>query len=287
MGDEAAYDDTLLAGDEAVEQFENVALSAGNMKILLGILFCVALLIILGKHMSHHTLWLTGPSPTLFIPVFLQKFMSRNRGTTILLVGPVSAGKTIMFLKLCQSSTCNGTVASMQPNTGTCVPSSETGAKPICITDIPGHARSRGKYFDSYVPTAAGIIFVVDSVDFMPRKTEIAEQLVEILTHPTVAKRKCPVLLACNKADAGPKAHTVDFIRKQLEREIDALRETRGALQETSGGAALEQLGVQGEPFSFGAHARGKGSLVTTTATSAIDAGGLADVMQFSRQCLK
>jgi hypothetical protein len=33
------------------------------------------------------------------------------------------------------------------------------------------------------------------------------------------------VLLACNKQDMGSKAHTVEFIRKRLERELDAVSE--------------------------------------------------------------
>ena len=42
-----------------------------------------------------------------------------------------------------------------------------------------------------------------------------------MLSHPSVVARRLPVLLACNKADQGHKAHTLDFIRKRLEKEID------------------------------------------------------------------
>lgn len=42
-----------------------------------------------------------------------------------------------------------------------------------------------------------------------------------MLAHPAVARRRLPVLLACNKMDMGARAHTVDFIRKRLEKEID------------------------------------------------------------------
>ena len=45
-------------------------------------------------------------------------------------------------------------------------------------------------------------------------------QLYEVLAHRSVAGRRLPVLLAANKSDAGIKAHTVDFIRKRLEREL-------------------------------------------------------------------
>lgn len=46
-------------------------------------------------------------------------------------------------------------------------------------------------------------------------------QLYEVLSQPALARHRAPVLLACNKQDLGSKAHTVDFIRKRLEKEID------------------------------------------------------------------
>lgn len=42
-----------------------------------------------------------------------------------------------------------------------------------------------------------------------------------MLSQPALAKRRAPVLLACNKQDLGSKAHSVDFIRKRLEKELD------------------------------------------------------------------
>lgn len=176
----------------------------------------------------------------------------------------------------------------------------------IRVIDIPGHPRIRGRYFDQHISPAAGIVFVIDSVDFMPRKTEAAEQLYEILTHPVVSKKRLPILLACNKADAGPKAHTVDFIRKRLERELDAVRETRGALDDIGsdhnnnnnnsngnggrggGGGGGVYLGPIGEAFTFEALAtKAKGPLVTATAVSAVDAGGWSDVVVFIKKCIR
>jgi signal recognition particle receptor subunit beta len=46
-------------------------------------------------------------------------------------------------------------------------------------------------------------------------------QLFEVLSAPSLARRRVPLLLACNKQDMGSKAHTVDFIRKRLEKELD------------------------------------------------------------------
>lgn len=48
----------------------------------------------------------------------------------------------------------------------------------------------------------------------------LCRQLLEVLVHPTVCKRRIPVVIACNKSDEGAKAHTVEFVRKRLEREM-------------------------------------------------------------------
>ena len=48
------------------------------------------------------------------------------------------------------------------------------GARPVVVVDIPGHPRVRGA-LEGYAARAAGVVFVVDSVDFMPRKIEVAE----------------------------------------------------------------------------------------------------------------
>jgi signal recognition particle receptor subunit beta len=42
----------------------------------------------------------------------------------------------------------------------------------------------------------------------------------EVLSNPAFARYKVPVLLACNKGDLGAKAHTIEFVRKKLEKEM-------------------------------------------------------------------
>ena len=154
-------------------------------------------------------------------------------------------------------------------------------AASVRVVDVPGHPRVRSR-FEQYAERACGVVFVVDAVDFLPHKTEVAEQLYEarltawwcagtscqcsnaliyfqrfsclfwhascgapvllrplhrlvwrlrdgmqVLTYPAVYKRRLPLLLACNKADQGARAHTVDFLRRRLEREVAALAMTR------------------------------------------------------------
>ncbi len=40
--------------------------------------------------------------------------------------------------------------------------------------DVPGHPRVR-RGFQAHLPSARGVVFVLDSVDFLPHKTETAE----------------------------------------------------------------------------------------------------------------
>lgn len=39
--------------------------------------------------------------------------------------------------------------------------------KPVHLVDVPGHSRLRPK-LDEYLPKAAGIVFVVDALEFLP-----------------------------------------------------------------------------------------------------------------------
>eukprot|EP00887_Chlorella_sp_A99_P002206 scaffold21.g2206.t1 len=228
----------------------------------------------------------------LLVLTLLKLWASGPKGNAVLLVGPCDAGKTTLFHQLRDGSTHAGTVASMQENVAECVLAAEKGgaARPLTLIDIPGHPRLRGK-FDSYVDRARGIVFLVDSVDFMPKKAAVAEQLCDALCHPSVARRRLPVLLACNKQDMGSHAHTVDFVRKQLEKEVGQMRSTRGSLADVGdgsggGGSAAAPLGVPGEPFTFESHAQAHGVRVTAVGASAVDTGGVADVAAFLRRCV-
>ena len=49
--------------------------------------------------------------------------------------------------------------------------------------DVPGHPRVRGG-FQAHLSAARGVVFVLDSVDFLPRKTETAE-CVAVPTRPS------------------------------------------------------------------------------------------------------
>ncbi|KAL3835582.1 hypothetical protein ACJIZ3_010318 [Penstemon smallii] len=188
---------------------------------------------------------------TIFLFLIIRLF-KRKSSNTILLTGLSGSGKTVLFYQLRDGSSHQGTVTSMEPNEGTFILHSETSkkgkTKPVHIVDVPGHSRLRPK-LDEFLPQAAGIVFVVDAVEFLPNVRAASEYLYDILTKASVVKRKIPVLLLCTKVDK-VTAHTKDFIRKQLEKEIDKLRASRTAL--SSADITNEYtLGVPGETFVF------------------------------------
>ena len=50
----------------------------------------------------------------------------------------------------------------------------------------------------------------------------VGRLLYEALSHAVVARRRLPLLLAVNKADQGAACHSVEFVRKRLEKEMCA-----------------------------------------------------------------
>jgi len=67
----------------------------------------------------------------------------------------------------------------------------------------------------------------------------VAEQLYDVLASRAVSSRQMPVLLLANKSDCGAKAHSVEFIRKRLEKALDQLRTTRADVDAESGNVSV------------------------------------------------
>ncbi|KAK6776309.1 hypothetical protein RDI58_027310 [Solanum bulbocastanum] len=187
-----------------------------------------------------------------FILLLIIRLFKRTTSNTIVLAGLSGSGKTYLFYQLRDGSAHQGTVTSMEPNEDNFILHSEEDKKgklrPVHVVDVPGHSRLRPK-LDEFLPQAAGVVFVVDSVEFLPNCRPASEYLYEILTKASVVKKKVPVLLLCNKVDK-VTAHTAEFIRKQLEKEIDKLRTSRTAISDADISNEYT-LGVPGEPFAF------------------------------------
>ncbi|KAG9145383.1 hypothetical protein Leryth_008303 [Lithospermum erythrorhizon] len=187
-----------------------------------------------------------------FLFFIIIRLLKRTTSNTIVLTGLSGSGKTMLYYQLRDGSTHQGTVTSMEPNEGTFVLHSETTQKgkikPVHVVDVPGHSRLRSK-LDEFLPQSAAIVFVVDAVEFLPHCRAASEYLYDILTKASMIKRKIPLLLLCNKVDK-VTAHTKEFIRKQMEKEIDKLRASRTTV--SAADIANEfTLGIEGEAFSF------------------------------------
>ncbi|KAL7171532.1 hypothetical protein ACSBR2_036229 [Camellia fascicularis] len=215
--------------------------------------------------------------------LLLVRFFKRTKPNTIVLSGLSGSGKTVIFYQLRDGSSHQGTVTSMEPNEGTFVLHSEMSKKgkikPVHIVDVPGHSRLRPK-LDEFLPQAAGIVFVVDALEFLPNCRAASEYLYDILTRASVVRKKIPVLILCNKVDK-VTAHTKEFIRKQLEKEIDKLRASRTAV--SAADIANEYtLGVPDEAFAF-SQCQNK---VTVAEASGLT-GEISQLEQFVREHVK
>ncbi|VAI74250.1 unnamed protein product [Triticum turgidum subsp. durum] len=177
--------------------------------------------------------------------------LKSSKSNTIVLSGLSGSGKTILFYQ-------KGKV------------------KPVHVVDVPGHARLKPK-LDEFLPRAAGVVFVVDAQDFLSSMQAAAEYLYDILTKATVVKKRVPVLIFCNKTDK-VTAHSKEFIKKQLEKEVNKLRESRNAISSADITDEVE-LGVPGEAFNF-SQCQNK----VTVAEGAGLTGNVSAVEQFIRE---
>ncbi|KAF8701898.1 hypothetical protein HU200_033226 [Digitaria exilis] len=209
--------------------------------------------------------------------------LKSSKPNTIVLSGLSGGGKTTLFYQLRDGSAHQGTVTSMEENNDTFVLHSEqerkSKVKPVHIVDVPGHARLKPK-LDEVLPKAAGVVFVVDAQDFLSSMQAAAEYLYDILTKATVVKKKVPVLIFCNKTDK-VTAHSKEFIKKQLEKEINKLRESRTAISSADISDEV-QLGVPGESFNFSQCLNR-----VTVAEGAGSTGNVSAVEEFIREHVK
>ncbi|KAJ8769896.1 hypothetical protein K2173_008978 [Erythroxylum novogranatense] len=227
----------------------------------------------------------TAVSVLLFTTLFLLsiRFFKRTKSNTIVLAGLSGSGKTVLFYQLRDGSSHLGTVTSMEPNEGTFILHSESSKKgklkPVHLVDVPGHSRLRPK-LEEFLPQASGIIFLVDALEFLPNLRAVTEYLYDVLTNSSVVKKKIPVLICCNKTDK-VAAHTKDFIRKQLEKEIEKLRASRSGVSEADIANDFT-LGTPGQPFAFSQCS----NKVTLAEASGLK-GEISQVEQFIREQVK
>lgn len=207
-------------------------------------------------------------------------YRRRKKGTVLLIAGPSGAGKTCLWLRLKEGGKSKSTVASLQENDAVCeIPCGRAGQlSKIRVVDVPGHASFRHK-LEHFAADSVGIVFLVDAVEITPHRTEASDILFELLTNAEVIRNAVPVLIACNKADLEAQAHSIDFIKRTLEKQIDTMRKTQAASIGTTAGKD-SKLGKVDKPFTFSSVK----NEVTFASISAL-LGSLDDVQGFVRKC--
>jgi len=169
---------------------------------------------------------------------------------TVLLLGLCDSGKTLLF-GLLLARKALPTQTSIQENTGRYITGEQK--KSFTVVDLPGHPRTRAQYLYKYKDSARGVIFLVDSYNFAREIRDAAEFLYDLLSNKTIKKNHTNVLVACNKQDL-PAAKSQNAIRVQLEKELNTLRETRGAALlsiDDHASSKNEYIGKRGKDFEF------------------------------------
>jgi len=184
--------------------------------------------------------------------VVLVAFLSRRGvgGDTILLVGPSGGGKTALLMQLYQGQ-FRATQTSMKENEIVFSPVGlrKSSARRVFV-DFPGHGSQRPR-LPAYFPRARAVIFVLDATDDL-NWSATANFLFSLLVADGIARRRVPVLIACNKTDSS-MAKSLTHIRTQLENHLETARKLQSSmpmLGELEAKAPL-QLGRPGVPFKL------------------------------------
>lgn len=136
-----------------------------------------------------------------------------------MLVGLPDAGKTLIFTRLIGEKYVD-TVTSIKTNES----QFKIGRKLLNLVDIPGFFRLREKSLDDNKKGTLAIVFVLDSSTFSSDARQAADYFYNLILDPYL--NSVPILIACNKQDL-PLAKTPAVIKKQLEKELSALRKAK------------------------------------------------------------
>ena len=183
--------------------------------------------------------------------LFFYLTRRKSSGRNLLLLGVCEAGKTALFARLTQDKAVE-TCTSSKENIGqlTCPNKANTT---LTVIDIPGHERVRDKHFENTKTSAKAILYVIDSQKLQKQLRDVTEYLFKILSSSSISQNRTPLMIVCNKQDLS-MAKGSNYIRKELEKEIQLLRETKSrGLEGTNNEKETDfvYLGRSGQDFSF------------------------------------
>jgi signal recognition particle receptor subunit beta len=176
----------------------------------------------------------------------------------ILLYGPMSSGKSLLFYKLKTDQT-KETVTSMKENSAKFVPvqlssSAAAGANSSFSAynyiDFPGHPSQKHK-LSNYINNLRAIVFCIDSND-QAQLSQATQYLFPLLTDGKLNKRKIPLFIALTKS-ASDNPEATQRIQQYLEGSLDKARKLQSSMPDITNTAEEQprQLGRAGQPFKF------------------------------------
>mmetsp|Transcript_44736 Transcript_44736/g.140280 ORF Transcript_44736/g.140280 Transcript_44736/m.140280 type:complete len:167 (-) Transcript_44736:16-516(-) len=143
-----------------------------------------------------------------------------KRKTSALMIGLDNAGKTTILAHLADVAHANRGLLLAEvftvPTVGVESVTFTTSTERWQVWDAGGQGRYR-KMWPYYADHAPGIVFVVDVTD-AERIAVAREEFFAILDHPSVAKRRVPLLVLANKTDVKGDVEqlTLDNVRQAL-----------------------------------------------------------------------
>jgi signal recognition particle receptor subunit beta len=179
---------------------------------------------------------------------------SIKRGSTVLLIGPSGAGKTLTFVQL-RDGRDIPTHTSMSANDDTFVlkaarqgnqPAPET---PVHVVDCPGAPQLQPQML-SRVAGAGVIVCMLDASDPLEQSKHVAGVLYELFLSDAMRRLRIPILIACNHSDSAKAMRSVQ-LRGLIEKGIDRIQLSRTTMQDLSDKAQGSRISPEGVPFTF------------------------------------
>eukprot|EP01103_Thecamoeba_quadrilineata_P002519 TRINITY_DN1246_c0_g1_i1.p1 TRINITY_DN1246_c0_g1~~TRINITY_DN1246_c0_g1_i1.p1 ORF type:complete len:250 (-),score=48.60 TRINITY_DN1246_c0_g1_i1:159-812(-) len=175
-------------------------------------------------------------------------YLRRDKRNSILIWGLPNSGKTLLYYQL-RDGLFRETVSSSIANSGTFSLFDDPKMKPINIIDQPGFRQLRGQV-DSLLPSARGVIFLIDSVEFPREANDVAEYIYYLLVHPEINKNGTKLHLVFNKSEM-VTAMNESSILTELENRLLQIRESRKATGTSEQEEEEVTLGVEGQSLKL------------------------------------
>lgn len=187
-------------------------------------------------------------------------------GNTVLITGPMGAGKTSLFYRLLLGKE-KETVTSQAPNI--------SDYKSFRLVDSPGHDSQWPATMELLSNTRA-IVFMVDATN--PNMKAVGQKMFGILSSPVVKSHRVPILVAINKSEEKEKVEkTSATIQSDLVEELQSYAEMSDTIEDTDGNMIeLTLTDTDSDSFAFS-----QSPCSVTFADVSVKSGNLGPITSF------